>query len=90
MNSYWVKYPRDFANEFTVGISTAAHSVANYKEGHFEKITRRHALRKLSRKPEGGDELHRSVTIDDFPIRENAGEIVRMLRGLEPFKVHAY
>ena len=47
MRTYWLWFPRDFANEYTVGVATGKDWATNYKAQEFERIPRERAIREM-------------------------------------------
>jgi hypothetical protein len=72
--TYWMRHPRDFANEFEIGIATTQVDAEQYEAEGFNRIDRDRALRELSYHPPSHQQLYRSVTIDGCDV-EASGDL---------------
>ena len=63
-STYWKRHPRNFGNEYEVGIATTKTDAEQYEAEAFKRIDRDYALRLLCERPSAGQRLYRSVTID--------------------------
>ncbi len=64
MLTYWIYYPRDFANEFTINIATSSRINSDLKDLGYERISRRWAIKQINRQDTPLDHIYRSVQID--------------------------
>lgn len=64
MNTYWQRFPRDFANEYEIGVATTAASGEQYKDEGYTRIARDTALRDMSWRGNAATQAYVSVTID--------------------------
>ena len=79
--SYWLLHPRNFANEYIVGVATTQENAEQYEAEDFERIDRDAALRLMSRRPGNGEQLYISVTVDgEDDWRYDRYEIARSIR----------
>jgi len=62
--TYWIDFPRDFANEFTVAIATNASQGAIYKRLGFTRIPRERALRELVSRGDAATSIYAAAEID--------------------------
>lgn len=77
--TYWLIFPRGFANEFTVGIASSKADAEQYEAEGYERIDRDYALRLMSRKAENGEQLYAGVTVDGEQAYDRL-EVARAIR----------
>lgn len=77
--TYWLKFPRGFANEYTVGIATTEANAEQYKAEGFERISRDRALREMSDRGDPATQVYARVTIDGQEPDDNRFQIARSL-----------
>jgi hypothetical protein len=70
MNTYWLRHPRNFANEYDVGIATTQADAEQYEAEDFDRIDRDHALRRMCRRPGNGEQVFISVTRDGIEVED--------------------
>jgi len=63
-NTYWIKFPRNFANEFEIGVATNAQSRNQYSNEDFERIPRDRALREMRWRGDNATTAYVIVTRD--------------------------
>lgn len=63
--TYWIYYPRDFANEYTVGIATTAEESAEYQDRGFERISRRRAEERINNRGDDATAVYSSIEVDN-------------------------
>lgn len=62
--TYWLRHPRKFANEYTIGVATTRDDAEQYTAEEYRRIDRDYALRLISRQAGNGEQLYVSVTVD--------------------------
>jgi hypothetical protein len=62
--TYWKLHPRDFANEFHIGIATTETDAEQYEAEGFKRVDRDYALRELSYRPASHQQCFITVTVD--------------------------
>jgi hypothetical protein len=80
MQTYWKLHPRNFANEYIIGIATSAADAEQYQAEGFMRINRETALDHLSFRPESHQQLFRTVTIDGESAGDDCYLIARNIR----------
>jgi hypothetical protein len=76
VKTFWILHPRNFGNEFTIGIATTEADGEQYEAEGFDRITRDRAIRELSYRPASHEQLYRSVTVDGVvPLAVQASEV---------------
>lgn len=77
--TYWLIFPRRFANEFTVGVASSKADADQYAAEGYKRIDRDYALRLMSRQAENGEQLYAGVTVDGEPAYDRH-EVARAIR----------
>jgi len=67
MRTYWLSYPRGFANEYTVGLATTSGAAVEYDGRGHTRIPRPEALVAARRKGNDATEMFVSHEIDGQP-----------------------
>lgn len=85
MHTYWQRFPRDFANEYHIGIATTGADAAQYKAEGYSRINRDCALRELSYRGDGVPwPVYVTVTMDGVELDHPDDDrclLARRLRG---------
>jgi hypothetical protein len=68
--TYWTRSPRNFGNEYEIGIATTATDAAQYRAEGFERINRETALHWMSDRGDAVTEIYCSVTINGYPQQD--------------------
>jgi hypothetical protein len=76
--TYWLRFPRDFANEYAVGVASSKEDADQYSAEGYDRIDRDYALRLMSRHAANGEQLYASVTVDG----EQAYDRFEIARGI--------
>ncbi len=77
--TYWLSFPRNFANEYDIGIATTKEHAEQYEAEGYERIDRDRALRMLSERPASHEQLYAGATLDGEPVYSRH-EIARAIR----------
>ena len=78
---FYRRFPRDFANEFDIGVATTEADAEQYEEEGFTCISQEVALREMCVRPPQGQQLFRKVTVDGDPHRfESDARLARQIR----------
>lgn len=84
MNTYWIRYPRDFANEYTIGVATTVESARLYQDDGYERIARKRALERMTNRGDSATKVYVGVTLDGRNVMDTryAGrhELAREIR----------
>jgi hypothetical protein len=64
MRTYWIKFPRDFGNEYAIGVATSAPSAEQYKAEGYARINRGRALGELSMTGNTVRQVYVGVSVD--------------------------
>lgn len=78
--TYWIKFPRGFANEYDVGIATSAAHAAQYAADGYLQILREQAIRDMSAKGDNATKVYKSVTINGEQGPAYPEDVARSLR----------
>ena len=83
MRTYWIQYPQNFSNQYTVGIATTEAHATQYEAEGYDRIDRAAALRRLCYRGDWATTAYVSATLDgrDFDRftvarRIRAGELL--------------
>ena len=76
-HTFWLIFPRNFGNEYDVGVARTREHAAQYEAEGYRRIDRDYALRLMSRRAENGEQLYASVSVDgeQYDRRETARAI---------------
>lgn len=78
--SYFILHPRGFANEYDVGIATTPEGLAFYSVGEFEPITRKQAIRELTRKGDNATQNFGIATINGKQVYATMAEVAHEIK----------
>jgi hypothetical protein len=78
--TYWKRHPRNFGNEYEIGIASTKDDADQYEAESFSRIDRDYALRLLSCHAQNGQQLYRSVTVNGYEYDTPANEFARRIR----------
>jgi hypothetical protein len=67
-NTYWIKFPRGFDNEFTVAVATDKDHAERYAAEGYERIPRATALRQLRYRGDAATEAYASAEYDRHSV----------------------
>ena len=79
--SYWLRHPRRFQNEYTIGIATTAADADQYEAEDYRRIDRDTALHMLSRRAGNGETLYAGATLNG----DSVGPPLRRKQGTEMY-----
>lgn len=68
--TYWFLNPRDFANEYNVGIATSEQHGEQYKAEGYERIDRDKALARMSRRVPSHEQLFAYVSLNGEQVMD--------------------
>jgi hypothetical protein len=68
MNTYWTRHPRNFGNEYIVGIATTAEDAAQYEAEGFDRCNRESALHAMSYRGDEATKAFVDVTLNGKPV----------------------
>lgn len=78
-NTYWFLRPRDFQNEYNVGVATSAADAEQYEAEGYERIDREAALRYMSRRVASHEQLFARIEVDGEQVMDRFN-VARALR----------
>jgi len=81
--TYWFIRPRNFANEYSVGIASTREDAEQYEAEGYRQIDRDRALRLMSERGDTATQIYATVTIDGDPVYDRF-EIAREIRTGRP------
>ena len=76
--TYWIKFPRNFSNEFCVGVATSPDSAEQYKAEGFSRINRA-ALRELCAQGDAATQVYVDASQDGHSVYDRFN-LARSLR----------
>jgi hypothetical protein len=79
MRTYWQRFSRDFANEYSIGIATTQGHADQYQAEGYDRISRCVALREMSDRGDNATQVYCSVTIDGSEV-EDRFSVARIIR----------
>jgi hypothetical protein len=77
--TYWLKFPRNFANEYTVGIASTREDAEQYEAEGFRRIDRDRALRLMSDHGDNATQLYATTSLDGEQCYDRF-EVARAIR----------
>jgi hypothetical protein len=77
--TYWLRHPRNFANEFTIGVATTREDAEQYAAEDYRRIDRDYALRLMSLRAGNGQQLFAGVSVDGDHMYDRF-EVARAVR----------
>lgn len=78
--TYWFNCPRDFGNEYEIGIATSKATREWFKLMGYERISRERALRDMTWNGDQATQAYVSVRVDDLPECEpDRFEVARLV-----------
>ena len=80
--SYWMLHPRRFANEFIIGIAMTVADAEQYEAEGYHRVNRETALYELSKRPQNGEQLYRTVTINGEDIASGCLDSYQIARNI--------
>jgi hypothetical protein len=79
-----MRYPRDFANEYEIGVATTAHDADQYNAEGWDRITREDALKYLSRRGDQMTSMYVSAFVDGQEVESRFMLARNIRRGMYP------
>jgi hypothetical protein len=74
--TYWQRHPRDFANEYDVGIATTRDAANTYADRGYERIKRDQAIRAITYGGDAATQAFVSVSVDGIGINDANGGLI--------------
>lgn len=78
--TFWICYPRDFANEYNIGVANSKEWGDYYAANGYERITKAKALSRMVNKGDAATQVYCSVSINGDRVMDSRFEIARDLR----------
>lgn len=78
--TFWLCYPRDFANEYNIGIALKPEWADYYKANGYERVTKAKALRLLGNRGDAATQVYCAVSINGDQVPDSRFEIAKDLR----------
>jgi hypothetical protein len=98
MNTYWTRHPRNFGNEYQIGVATTAEDAAQYKAEGYERINRESALHAMSNRGDAATQIYATVYFNGHHVYDRfqtardirSGDFPRSNGGIPPYHWNSF